>query len=411
MIVRMTSLAVTPAGRSPSTVMAMVPGRRAGRVWVARTCSTSLVPMPKARAPKAPWVDVWLSPHTTVIPGWVRPELGADDVDDALPGRPHGVERDPVLGAVVGEGLQLAGGDGVGEGEVEADGGRVVVGRGQGEVGAADGAPGQAQAVEGLGRGDLVDQVEVDVEQVGLVAGAGVDDVLVPHLLGQRVLAACPTSWDTILAIWEQYRVSACSTRRFPSSTRWRAAPLGLGELVDGHRPAPGHRPPAGGGAGGPRPGRARRRRPLRPRPPAHRPGAAGAGPARPGAAAGRHRRERAALRAAGRPPAVRGVAGVAPRPAHDRPRGRVAAARRGLGGQGAARRPVGRRRRVGRERGGAGAGRGVGQRPGPRSGRRGGGGGVGVGADRAHDPLTRRPLRAGPGGAARAVERELSGR
>ena len=63
------SLAVTPAGSSPSMVTAMVDGRCWGRVWVARTCSTSLVPMPKARAPNAPWVDVWLSPHTMVIPG------------------------------------------------------------------------------------------------------------------------------------------------------------------------------------------------------------------------------------------------------------------------------------------------------------------------------------------------------
>ncbi len=55
---RITSLAVTPDGRSPSTVMAMVPGRTWGRVWVARTCSISVVPMPNASAPKAPWVDV-----------------------------------------------------------------------------------------------------------------------------------------------------------------------------------------------------------------------------------------------------------------------------------------------------------------------------------------------------------------
>ncbi len=73
---RMTSLAVTPAGRSPSMVTAMLAGRRWGRVWVARTCSTSLVPMPKASAPKAPWVEVWLSPHTIVMPGWVRPCSG-----------------------------------------------------------------------------------------------------------------------------------------------------------------------------------------------------------------------------------------------------------------------------------------------------------------------------------------------
>ena len=46
------------------------------RVWVASTCSTSLVPIPKASAPKAPWVEVCESPHTIVIPGWVTPSSG-----------------------------------------------------------------------------------------------------------------------------------------------------------------------------------------------------------------------------------------------------------------------------------------------------------------------------------------------
>ncbi len=73
---RMRSFAVVPSGRSPSMVTAMVPGRDWGSVWVASTCSTSLVPMPKARAPKAPWVAVCESPHTIVIPGWVRPCSG-----------------------------------------------------------------------------------------------------------------------------------------------------------------------------------------------------------------------------------------------------------------------------------------------------------------------------------------------
>ena len=44
--------------------------------WVASTCSTSEVPMPKAKAPKAPWVAVWESPQTTVIPGRVAPCSG-----------------------------------------------------------------------------------------------------------------------------------------------------------------------------------------------------------------------------------------------------------------------------------------------------------------------------------------------
>src|SRR3990170_633234 len=32
--------------------------------------------MPKAMAPTAPWVEVWLSPHAIVMPGWVRPSSG-----------------------------------------------------------------------------------------------------------------------------------------------------------------------------------------------------------------------------------------------------------------------------------------------------------------------------------------------
>ncbi len=51
-------------------------GRFCTRHWVASTCSTSEVPMPKASAPKAPCVEVWLSPQTIVIPGCVTPSSG-----------------------------------------------------------------------------------------------------------------------------------------------------------------------------------------------------------------------------------------------------------------------------------------------------------------------------------------------
>src|SRR3954447_13530211 len=54
----------------------MARGLRCTSVWGARTCSTSLVPIPKASAPKAPWVAVWLSPQTIVMPGWVSPSSG-----------------------------------------------------------------------------------------------------------------------------------------------------------------------------------------------------------------------------------------------------------------------------------------------------------------------------------------------
>ena len=32
--------------------------------------------MPNAMAPTAPWVDVWLSPHAMVMPGWLSPSSG-----------------------------------------------------------------------------------------------------------------------------------------------------------------------------------------------------------------------------------------------------------------------------------------------------------------------------------------------
>ncbi len=51
-------------------------GRLSSRHCVAITCVTWLVPMPKATAPNAPCVDVWLSPHTMVMPGWVSPSSG-----------------------------------------------------------------------------------------------------------------------------------------------------------------------------------------------------------------------------------------------------------------------------------------------------------------------------------------------
>ncbi len=73
---RMMSLAETPGSSWPSTRTSYVWGWRWSRHWVARTISTSLVPMPKASAPNAPWVLVCESPQTIVMPGWVSPSSG-----------------------------------------------------------------------------------------------------------------------------------------------------------------------------------------------------------------------------------------------------------------------------------------------------------------------------------------------
>ena len=142
--------------------------------------------MPKASAPNAPWVEVWLSPQTTVMPGLGEPELRADDVHDALLGVVHRVERHAELGAVAAQRLHLGAGDLVGDRQLDVERGDVVVLGGQREVGPAHRPPGQPQPVEGLRAGDLVHQVQVDVEQVGLGPLAPADQVLVPHLLGQR---------------------------------------------------------------------------------------------------------------------------------------------------------------------------------------------------------------------------------
>ena len=93
--------------------------------------------------------------------------------------------------------------------------GHVVVGGGDGQVGPVHGPAGQAEAVEGLGRGDLVDQVEVDEDDVGLVLGAGVDDVAVPHLLGQR-RAGCRS--------WGQVPTLTISTLRVPPGAAYSTA-------------------------------------------------------------------------------------------------------------------------------------------------------------------------------------------
>jgi len=74
---RIRSLAVTSTAMRPLIRTAIVRGMGWESVWVERTCSTSLVPMPNASAPNAPWVDVCESPQTIVMPGWVRPSCGA----------------------------------------------------------------------------------------------------------------------------------------------------------------------------------------------------------------------------------------------------------------------------------------------------------------------------------------------
>ena len=76
MIYNATSLAVTPSPNLPSTVIRIFLGFGCMMHCEANTISTSDVPIPNATAPNAPCVEVWLSPHTMVIPGCVNPYSG-----------------------------------------------------------------------------------------------------------------------------------------------------------------------------------------------------------------------------------------------------------------------------------------------------------------------------------------------
>ena len=73
---RIRSFAATPRPGVPVNVTRSVCARFCGSVCVASTCSTSLVPMPNASAPKAPCVEVCESPQTIVMPGCVMPSSG-----------------------------------------------------------------------------------------------------------------------------------------------------------------------------------------------------------------------------------------------------------------------------------------------------------------------------------------------
>ena len=65
------------------------------------------------------------------------------------------------------------------DGERAVGGGDGMIHDGEGEVGAADLTAFGFEAGKGLGRGALVDEVAIDVEERGL-AGFFVDDVILP---------------------------------------------------------------------------------------------------------------------------------------------------------------------------------------------------------------------------------------
>ncbi len=104
---------------------------------------------------------------------------------DALLDVAHRIEADTEFGAVSAQRLDLSARHRVGDRLVDVDGGHVVILGGQRQIGAPHRPAGQAEAVESLRAGDLVHQMQVDVNQVGCVIPTGDHNVVVPDLFGQ----------------------------------------------------------------------------------------------------------------------------------------------------------------------------------------------------------------------------------
>ena len=137
--------------------------------------------MPWAKAPNAPWVEVWLSPQTIVVPGG-EALLGAYDMDNAL----ALVELMEIFHAeifcVLGERLNLNAAFFLGNAMASVGGGHIVVNHGKSAFRMAHLAARLAQALEGLGGSHFMDQVPIDIEQAGAIVGF-VNQMVVPDLV------------------------------------------------------------------------------------------------------------------------------------------------------------------------------------------------------------------------------------
>ena len=113
-------------------------------------------------------------------------QLRAHHVYDPLLHVTQGVQADAEFFSVLAQGFDLGAAGEVGDGFVDVNGRGVVVLRCDCEVGAAYFAACESQAFERLWAGDFVDEVEVNVDEVGFVVLTGCDNMVSPDLLRQR---------------------------------------------------------------------------------------------------------------------------------------------------------------------------------------------------------------------------------
>src|SRR6266478_9057625 len=120
------------------------------------------------------------------LPGLRDAEFRANDVHDALVLAVHVKEPDAGFAAVFLEGVELELGVVVEDGQRAIGGGDGMVHHRESEIGAADLAAFGAETGKSLGRGALVNEMAIDVDDRGL-ARIFANDVGVPYLLVKRL--------------------------------------------------------------------------------------------------------------------------------------------------------------------------------------------------------------------------------
>ena len=178
------SLAVTPSGSSPSTVTARSPPAVLGQALRGQhelDLGGADAEGQRAEGAVRGRVGIAADDHH---PGLGEAELRADDVDDALAAAADPVERDALPSGSSPPAASICLRERSSAAREPTPRRDVVVHGGHGQIGPAHLPAGQAQAFERLRGGDLMDEVEVDIQEVGL-ARLRPHDVGVPELLGE----------------------------------------------------------------------------------------------------------------------------------------------------------------------------------------------------------------------------------
>ena len=187
--------------------------------------------MPLASAPKAPWVEVWLSPHTIVMPGSVKPCSGP--MMWTMPWRWSSSLKYsmPKSAAFLASAATCTADSGFLMPCVRSVVGTLWSTTASVRCGERTLRPRAAQALERLRARHLVDEVAVDVDERGAV-GLLRDDVVVPDLVVERLRSGHGSdSWVP----WLRGAPAGSARPRAAGGRRQGRRPQPHGEAVDRH--------------------------------------------------------------------------------------------------------------------------------------------------------------------------------